>query len=104
MKTINICLLFSGVLAVFFLSGCRGPIQLYPGPELPESEVAILIIIEKVIDMEIDGTAVSNLGFKRSRIAILPGTHEIKWTIERASIGPRISYAYDGSSALSRVI
>jgi hypothetical protein len=117
MKTINMSLLFSGLLVTFILSGCQGPepIHLYPGPKLPRSEVAILKIqdarkigdnrpeakiqrrpkkFEKLI---IDGKDVLEdvLSGKPSwphtyHAAILPGKHEISWRVS----GPYQKFYY----------
>ena len=102
MKTVNIGLLFLVFLFSFFLSGCQVPIQLYPGPELPSSEVAILKFkyTNRVKELIIDGKDWEQMvssdlprdPIHRSfEFALLPGKHEISWEYH-----PQVMYNKDG--------
>lgn len=112
---------FSVFLVSFVLSGCRAfpsPLQLYPGPELPKSEVAILMIYfnELKSPIMIDGRDITEDVYNAWRahveqnprsqteytktkhtsacpyyvpVAILPGKHEISWNYKSFSFAYR---------------
>ena len=91
MKTINIFLSSLVVLVAFVLSGCSEPIQLYSGPKLSNSKVAILEVsrgYNNFNQLIIDGkdiwkdvlNCVSIPRWPTCHVAMLPGEHEISWT------------------------
>lgn len=96
MKKVNLCLLFSGILAVFIISGCRSPIlQLYSGPKLPDSQVALIVIYgwnDSVIIDEKDLTPDITGKIILPRLAILPGKHEITWTTDPSGMYEYVMY------------
>jgi hypothetical protein len=51
--------------------------KLYPGPELPDSDVATLVFGEGVYAVEIDGLKVSSSDY--GEIKLTPGEHHIRW-------------------------
>jgi hypothetical protein len=121
MKTINMYLLFSGVLAVSIVSGCATrceyAVPLYSGERLPRSKVAKLHFTYGTNELTIDGTdafqIVEGQRLHRSRalavgeftpysapgewiIEILPGKHEIKWVAKYKSL----NFPYIGKGTL----
>jgi hypothetical protein len=64
-----------GVLAIGLIAcagGAVGPAQVYPGPERPASEVAVLQTMSNARVVGIDGAQVSGRSF-----TLLPGQHEV---------------------------
>ena len=51
--------------------------KLYPGPELPDSDVATMIFGDGVFAVEIDGLKVSSSDY--GTIKLSPGEHSIRW-------------------------
>lgn len=51
--------------------------KLYPGPDLPDSDVATLVFGEGVYAVEIDGLKVSSSDY--GEIKLTPGEHYIRW-------------------------
>jgi hypothetical protein len=70
-------------VAIFvLLSACGGyhsqyVYKLYPGPELPDSDVATLKFGNGVHAVEIDGLKVSSTDY--GAIKLVPGVHSIRW-------------------------
>ena len=63
-------------IIVLLLSACGGyhsehVYKLYPGPELPESDIATLKFGKGVYAVEIDGLKVSSADYERQQTALL---------------------------------
>ncbi len=100
MNSVNIRLLLSYLAVGLFLSGCTEIRKYYVGPELPESEVAILKIrkethIKKLMIDEI--YRMENIPNKNVLCAILPGKHEVSWTGRH----PGTNFDYKGVGTLN---
>jgi hypothetical protein len=92
------------LLVTLLAFGCGGKAghtyKLYPGPERPPEELAILKFGEQVTSLRIEGMRVDKMDY--DRIELLPGTYLIDWRTtfsvrpvvdpeERGEVGPMVT-------------
>ena len=93
------------LLAALLASGCLGKTghtyKLYPGPERPPEELAVVEFGERVTSIRIEGMRVDKGDY--DRIELLPGTYQIDWRTT-FSVSPMVNpQGYDKIAAMATV-
>jgi len=102
LKTCRTCFWLLGLAAPLVFLGCAKHISLYPGPKLPNSEVAKLtgcnFALHRMTTLCVDGRQLvpdPNGGLVASA-KVLPGLHEIKWSYK----APTATFTCGGNGTL----